>query len=313
MDNIIVWGAGELAKLFLNNKQEKFNTVQIVEGNHSSSTPQDLNGVPIISKNEYFGSSDKNLPLYICSSFFGEICAEIRKNDISFDNIFIVFAGDYKVSIEKLTDLNPPIDEYIDGQKKCRQFYKELENDPKVETFANLHTGKTDLLSHALKQIDNPGLNLEFGVFRGDSIRFLASESKEHFWGFDSFEGLPEYWVSGHSEGVFDQKGEIPKAPENVSFVKGWFDKTLEPFLAKTKGHVSFLHMDADLYSSTIYVLEELKDRIMPGTIIVFDEYNFFLDPTFAEEKAFKEFTQNHGIKFEFISQCIHSVGIRIL
>jgi uncharacterized coiled-coil protein SlyX len=52
--------------------------------------------------------------------------------------------------------------------------------------------------------------------------------------------------------------------------------------------------MDADLYSSTIYVLNYLRSQIKPGTLIYFDEMNH-LD---HELRAFEEFTSQNSIKF---------------
>ena len=53
--------------------------------------------------------------------------------------------------------------------------------------------------------------------------------------------------------------------------------------------------MDADLYSSTIYVLNYLRPQIKPGTLIYFDEMNH-VD---HELRAFDEFTSRNSIKFD--------------
>ena len=57
---------------------------------------------------------------------------------------------------------------------------------------------------------------------------------------------------------------------------------------------VLVINMDADLYSSTIYVLNYLRPYIKPGTLIYFDEMNH-LD---HELRAFDEFTSQNSIKF---------------
>jgi hypothetical protein len=120
------------------------------------------------------------------------------------------------------------------------------------------------------------GLKLEFGVFNGVTISCLATARPElKFHGFDSFEGLPEDWDCGEKmvKGeAFDRKGVLPEVPENVSLYKGWFNETLEPFAEEHTDKVSYLHLDADIYSSTKYVLDTLNDRIVPGTIIRLDE-----------------------------------------
>lgn len=313
MENIVIWGTGSLASLFLEQKSQDYNILFVVEGQHTPDTPDELLGNRVISKEEYFSSEHADHNVMICSTFFGEISSELNSHGIGFDRIKIAIAGDYKITVTPAMELDPSIEDYIEGQKICRDLYNTLQSDKNVTTFPMSDTAKYELLKHGFEHVESPGLNMEFGVFQGESIRYLAGVSDQMFYGFDSFEGLPEYWVAGHKAGTFDQGGAIPEAPGNVKFVKGWFDKTLTGFLAENPGPVGFLHMDADLYSSTIYVLNELKDRIRKGTVIVFDEYNYFLDPTFAEKKAFEEFTAENNIKYVPISQTIHSVGFRIV
>ena len=131
-------------------------------------------------------------------------------------------------------------------------------------------------LDDLAKYLPDWGLNVELGVYNGVTISCLATARPDlEFHGFDSFEGLPEDWDMGqkHVKGeAFDRKGELPEVPENVKLYKGWFNETLEPFLAENSGNISYLHVDCDIYSSTQYSLEVLNDRIVSGTIIRFDE-----------------------------------------
>jgi len=120
------------------------------------------------------------------------------------------------------------------------------------------------------------GLNIELGVYTGVTISCLATARPElEFHGFDSFEGLPEDWDMGNKHikaETFDRNGELPEVPENVKLYKGWFNETLKPFIDKHMKPISFLHVDCDIYSSTIYSLKLLNNNIKPGTIIRFDE-----------------------------------------
>ena len=120
------------------------------------------------------------------------------------------------------------------------------------------------------------GLNVELGVYNGVTISCLATARPDlEFHGFDSFEGLPEDWDMGQKQvksEAFDRKGELPDVPENVKLYKGWFNETLPSFLTEALSPISFLHVDCDIYSSTDYSLNLLNDRIVPGTIIRFDE-----------------------------------------
>jgi len=131
-------------------------------------------------------------------------------------------------------------------------------------------------LDDLAKYLPSWGLNVELGVYNGVTIGCLATARPElEFHGFDSFEGLPEDWDMGQKsvkKEAFDRKGELPEVPENVKLYKGWFNETLPPFLTEALSPISFLHVDCDIYSSTDYSLNLLNDRIVPGTIIRFDE-----------------------------------------
>jgi len=119
---------------------------------------------------------------------------------------------------------------------------------------------------------------LEFGVFRGDSIRHwvkLNAQTNSRFYGFDSFEGLPERWRNGQDRGHFDVGGNIPKIDDpRVNFIKGWFNHTLPPFVQNfVPKNQMVIHLDADLYGSTMLALLYLSPFMKPGTVLIFDEF----------------------------------------
>ena len=144
------------------------------------------------------------------------------------------------------------------------------------------------------------GLILEFGVYSGRTINHIASLSAEKIYGFDSFEGLPEDWRPDFRQGAF-KRTDLPPVAPNVELVVGWFDKTLPGFLSEHPGPVSFLHVDCDLYSSTKTVFHFLSDRIVPGTVIVFDEYFNYIGWRNHEFKAFAEFIAASGLNYRYI------------
>jgi predicted O-methyltransferase YrrM len=174
---------------------------------------------------------------------------------------------------------------------------------------------REELLKFSIQQASVTGLVLEFGVFSGYTINWIA----EHFpnqtiFGFDSFQGLPEDWTVGAKKGHFATTG-LPNVRGNVELIVGWFDCSLRPFLDTHPGSLSLLHVDCDLYSSTKTVLNELSDRIVPGTIIVFDEYYNYPDWKRHEYLAFNEFTTARSLKYEYIGLVPHfeQVAVRIL
>lgn len=147
------------------------------------------------------------------------------------------------------------------------------------------HASRLRELEWLSSYIPKGGYNLEFGVFSGTTINCLAKCLPDrHFYGFDSFEGLPEDWDMGGKhvkKEAFDRQGVLPDVESNVSLIKGYFDTTIPEWLKsqsevgferpKNK-HISYLHVDCDIYSSTKTILDELNFMIVPGTVIRFDE-----------------------------------------
>lgn len=157
-----------------------------------------------------------------------------------------------------------------------------------------------DLLEHALSRAGD-GLVLEFGVEDGTSINFIADRVKTTVHGFDSFEGLPEPWIQGLERGALSTGGRLPEVRENVELHVGWFKDVLPGFLARRDEHVAFMHVDCDLYSSTRCVLDHLGERIVPGTVIQFDEYFNYPGWREHEFKAFQEFVRDRRLRYDYL------------
>jgi hypothetical protein len=151
----------------------------------------------------------------------------------------------------------------------------------------------------------NPIRYLEFGVFQGRTLtqmRHIFSNAKSEFVGFDSFEGLPEDWYD-FAQGKFSTEGALPYCDDGrVRFVKGWFQNTVPGYLAETRAQLemdhrpTLIHYDADLYSSTLFILTCLWFNI-PEYYFIFDE--FFVD----EVVALQDFTTAFPIKIEFFAK----------
>ena len=149
--------------------------------------------------------------------------------------------------------------------------------------------------------VNGPIDYLEFGVYQGESISWWRSKlgPDSNLYGFDSFEGLPEDWNWRDRKGEFNCHGEIPHmtAP-NQKFIKGLFKHSIKPFLVSVKLKPKLiLHMDADLYGSTLCVLRAMKDVISPSSILIFDEY-WDLKHEF---RAVHDFAEETGKIFEYI------------
>lgn len=150
------------------------------------------------------------------------------------------------------------------------------------------------------------GLFMEFGTAHGESMSILSSMLRpgQVIYGFDSFEGLPEYWMPGYNKGHFACKPpEQFLNREDVKLVVGLFQDTLGPFIEQHPQDVSMIHIDCDLYSSTKYVLTTLNSRIKPGTMIAFDEIFGYTGWEDHEYKAFMEFLQENDRGYKWIGQ----------
>lgn len=170
-----------------------------------------------------------------------------------------------------------------------------------------------------LEHVTIDGMWLEFGVYRGRSICTFAAATEKTVYGFDSFEGLPEFWDKDNPLGVYSLGGTIPDGaidgsnddnpgmydssptriikqwPKNVALIKGLFQDTLDNFLETHEGLVAFVHIDSDIYSSADFVLKKLESRIAAGTVIAFDEICDYPDYKEHEIKAFAEFLLRTG------------------
>jgi Methyltransferase domain len=179
--------------------------------------------------------------------------------------------------------------------------------------------GRQQLHRYVLSQVPDKasGLFLEFGVYKGDSINRMAELRPDVRWyGFDSFEGLPEAWTLGARKGAFDIGGILPAVRNNVTLIKGFFEETLPRFVAQHRNeNVALLHVDCDLYSATKTIFEQLGDMLRPGCIIIFDEYFNYPDWEDGEYKAFAEYTARTGRPFEYIAyvRTGGQVAIRLL
>jgi len=143
---------------------------------------------------------------------------------------------------------------------------------------------------------------LEFGVSKGVSLKWWLEEinnKQSRFFGFDTFEGLPEDW------GIF-KKGDMSpdRLPseilndERCKLYKGLFQDTLFDFLKsyKRQGRL-VIHMDADIYSATLFVLSTLTPFLKRDDIILFDEFNVPMH----EFKAFSEWAKSFYIDYEVL------------
>ena len=146
------------------------------------------------------------------------------------------------------------------------------------------------------------GLCCEFGVQAGRTLwQFADRLAPRIIYGFDSFEGLPEDWCGAAPKGSFKTDHTAQNWPPNSELIIGLFQDTLKPFLRTHDAPIAFAHMDADLYSSTKYVLNIVTDRLAPGAILIFDEIIGDKPCHDNEARAFAEWITETGLQFKVI------------
>ena len=193
-----------------------------------------------------------------------------------------------------------------------------------------LGSSRLDYLEQCVKTILSEqivGDFLQAGCWRGGSSIFihgvqqaLAYEPR-NLWIADSFEGLPEsrhaadrdfamdksvlpFLSVGRAEvkGLFERYGLLD---DRVQFLEGWFDDTLKNPPMQS---LSLLHIDADLYFSTLTVLESCYRLVREGGFVIIDDYGI-LPPC---KEAVEEFLAKYSLTpdIEVIDE--HAVAWRV-
>jgi len=147
------------------------------------------------------------------------------------------------------------------------------------------------------------GVALEFGVYKGKSINYMAKKLvRFQFFGFDSFEGLPEDWHgTAHYKGSFDVDGNLPPVEPNVNLVAGWYEDTVPTFL-KRDINFKFVHLDCDLYASTYLVLENIVNRLELGDLLLFDDFLGYVGWKTGQYRALIDVLDENGISYKYIA-----------
>lgn len=177
------------------------------------------------------------------------------------------------------------------------------------------HAGlPAQVLMRALDAANVKGMTLECGVYFGRSLRLIAARTAGPVHGFDSFQGLPEAWNASEGSGAYSTAGRLPQVAANVTLHTGWFEDTLPPFFASCSDPIRLLHIDCDLYSSTRTVLEHAGNRLVPGSVVVFDDLLGYPGYEQHELRAFEEFVSERKVGWELIGACLlgREVAIRI-
>lgn len=172
----------------------------------------------------------------------------------------------------------------------------------------------------------------EFGVYNLSSItkfnfirklkgRRHADIAKMHIFAFDSFEGMPPStagdvadpaWRQGDLRCTLDEVKKLAARykVKDITFIKGYYENSLTPELSAQLAATppSLVHVDCDLYSSTITVLRWLDKLALPGAIFFFDDiWRYYGHPDAGELKAIREYNDDPAMRGMLIE---HPLGL---
>lgn len=154
-----------------------------------------------------------------------------------------------------------------------------------------------------------PGDYYEFGVYRPRTMIWVGKLFEQYgnpvkLWGFDSFEGLPDpkgdktflpFYKGQYAYTWESADRDLTKAKiKDYELIKVWFDKLQD--LKEDFPRACMVLVDCDLYESTRDVLEFMRDKIGPGTLLLFDDWYTCKNWEGGEQKAFYEWKDKYNI-----------------
>ncbi len=165
---------------------------------------------------------------------------------------------------------------------------------------------KTNLLIHSVKYVERyaiPGAIVECGVWRGGSMLSVAymldrlSSRERDLYLFDTFTGMTEptdrdmhIWVKKPAGEVLSTKAKgtapiwapasledvkqgfeaVNYPPERLHYVPGKVEDTIPH---EAPDQIAILRLDTDWYESTRHELTHLYGRLVPGGVLILDDY----------------------------------------
>lgn len=192
-------------------------------------------------------------------------------------------------------------------QFKLLYFYKDkktvdlIKSVKKEINFAFYPYEAYTLYSVAKSQSSLEGEMAEVGVYQGGSAKLICeAKGDKKLYLFDTFEGLPavsdkdihfgiKFWKTNQfGDTSVESVKNYLSAYRNVYFYQGKFPDTAEPV---KNSKFSFVHLDVDLYKSTIDCLMFFYPRLVRGGIIISHDYH-----TEGVQMAFKEFFNKKSV-----------------
>jgi hypothetical protein len=182
---------------------------------------------------------------------------------------------------------------------------------------------------HFLNIKDIPGDIVEIGVFKGSGIATFSKfieiycpNSNKKTIGFDIFGTVEANEILNKDskldkdsmnivfnrvnsdelslESVMSRLSETKISTDKYDLIKGDVESTIVKFLEENPGfRISMLYIDVDLDRPTYFALKYLWDRILPGGVILFDEFEYH---KFTESNGVEKFFKERNLEFNLKS-----------
>ena len=124
---------------------------------------------------------------------------------------------------------------------------------------------------------------VECGCWEGGMSGAIAEVLRgRHFYLLDSFEGLPDAGLQdterdrsllAHDRLVSAEEvaaDTMRRSGAAFTVVRGWFEDTVPALDVRD---IAVLRLDGDLYDSTLVCLQALFPRVVPGGLVIIDDY----------------------------------------
>jgi hypothetical protein len=176
-----------------------------------------------------------------------------------------------------------------------------------------------------------PGDIVEIGVFKGSGVatfvKFLEifiPNSNKKVIGFDIFDTGEGSFILKTRDTEIDKNsmeavyskidanelsieavearllGISNNVQNKIKLIKGDVQETLPIFLEENPGfRASLIYIDVDIERPTYHALINLWDRLLPGGVILFDEYEYHL---FSESVGVDKFLKEKNLKYNVIT-----------
>jgi O-methyltransferase len=209
----------------------------------------------------------------------------------------------FRLELVRTTSSRP--EDYLESGHAAENRVEDAETMLGTRQLDHMQSCISDVLRNGI-----PGDLLEAGVWRAGMTIFMRAvlkafgNTEKRVWVADSFEGLPPSDTTTDSFGwrAGDMAVSLKEAQQNFSryglfdgqvvFLKGFFNQTLD---RAPLARLAILRVDADLYSSTLDVLNALYQKLSPGGYAIFDDYQNLPDC----RKAIDQYRAEHGITEE--------------